>query len=239
LDIQLHGGDCEVNVSARNIVILLGGPGAGKGTQAELISAWLRIPHISTGQLLREEALAGSHLGLKAKATMDAGELVSSDIVNELVERRIDECDCALGFVLDGYPRDLGQAVKFNELLRTGDRLIVIDINADLERVLPRLTGRRICRSCNAIYHLLTSPPRHDGLCDVCDTTLMQRSDDREHVIRERFRIYQSLAAPLKCLYQRQGVYHEVDGLRPRDHVRRNIRRLHVRAIQPFALGVA
>jgi adenylate kinase len=166
---------------------------------------------------------------------------VSADIVNELVERRIGECDCAPGFVLDGYPRDLGQAVKFNQLLRTSDRLIVIDINADLERVLPRLTGRRTCTSCNAIYHLLTSPPRRDGFCDVCDTALMQRSDDREDVIRERFKIYQRLAVPLQRLYRRQGVYHQIDGLRSRDHVNRNIRRLLARVIQPSQVifGVA
>ena len=222
-------------------MILLGGPGAGKGTQAELIASWLGIPHISTGQLLREEALAGSVLGLKAKATMDAGGLVSAGIVNELVERRIDEGDCAPGFILDGYPRDLGQAVKFNQLLGTSDRLIVIDINADLERVLPRLTGRRTCRSCNSIYHLLTSPPRRDGFCDVCDTALMQRSDDREDVIRQRFEIYQRLAGPLQKLYRRQGVYHQIDGLPPRDRVKRNIRRLLARLIQPspVVLGVA
>ena len=207
-------------------MILLGGPGAGKGTQAECITRWFQLPHVSSGQLLRAEVAAGSDLGIRAKALIDAGALVGDDIVNELVTQRISSEECNAGFILDGYPRDIEQAVNFKRTLSRGDRLIVIDIEVDLERVIPRLTGRRSCKSCNGVYHLVSSPPRRPGFCDHCGSVLVQRSDDREDVIRERFATYRALTKPLTELYQHWGVYHHVDGMQTQDGVSRDIRRL-------------
>jgi adenylate kinase len=210
-------------IPGRNVIILLGGPGAGKGTQADLIAARLKIPHISTGQLLRAEVAAETDMGLRVRAVIDAGNLVGDDIVNDLVQRRIDHDDCIDGFILDGFPRDVGQAVTFNESLTASDHLVAIDIETDLEQVLTRLTGRRTCESCQAIYHVVSSPPRRSGFCDVCGNRLMQRSDDREEVIRERFRTYRAATEPLTGLYKQWGVYHGVDGMQAPADVARSI----------------
>lgn len=221
----------------RNVVILLGGPGAGKGTQAGAITTWFRIPHISSGQLLRSEVASGTELGLRAKAVIDAGALVGDDIVNELIAWRISQEDCASGFILDGYPRDIDQAVTFKRTLLKDDRLIVIDIEVDLEKVISRLTGRRTCKSCNEIYHTVTSPPRLAGVCDHCGSVLVQRSDDREDVIRERFETYRALTKPLTDLYQHWAVYRRVDGMQPRDGVTGAIRRLLEKEVLQISLS--
>ena len=213
------------SILGRNAIILLGGPGAGKGTQAEAIAAWLKLPHISTGQLLRAEVAAHSPLGLRAKAAMDAGGLVGDDIVDELVEQRIGREDCTNGFIFDGYPRNVGQAVTLECALTTDDRQIVIDISVELEKMIPRLSGRRTCKSCGAIYHMLASPPPRAGFCH-CGDLLMQRSDDREEVTRERFKAYHAVTEPLTKFYQRMGIYHRVDGMRPADRVSKDIRQL-------------
>ena len=207
-------------------MILLGGPGAGKGTQADSISGWLRIPHISTGQLLRSEVAVGSELGLRAKVFVDAGSLVPDETVNELVAQRISKEDCTRGFVLDGYPRDVGQTVTLQRGLRSEDRLIVIDIDIEFEKVIPRVTGRRTCKSCGAIYHTITSPPVRSGFCNDCGEVLMQRSDDREDVLRERFNTYRHVTKPLTDFYQQAGDYHRIDGMQTPDRVARDIRQL-------------
>ena len=210
----------------RNIIILMGGPGAGKGTQAERITDWLRVPHISTGQLLRSEAMAGTVLGLRTKAIMDAGRLVADDVVDATIAERIIKEDCNAGIVLDGYPRNIRQAVAFEGSLPMKDRQIVIDIAIDLEKIIPRLTARRTCGSCEEIYHLITSPPLRAGLCDQCNEPLIHRSDDCEDVIRERFRTYTDWTRPLTGLYRRMGIYHQVDGMRRPDQVAGDIRRV-------------
>jgi adenylate kinase len=148
---------------------------------------------------------------------------VGDDIVNDLVQRRIEQDDCVDGFILDGFPRDVGQAVTFNESLRESDRFVVIDIETDLEEVLTRLTGRRPCESCQAIYHVVSSPPRRSWFCDACGNRLMQRSDDREEVIRERFRTYLAATEPLTRLYKEWGVYHGVNGMQAPPNVARSI----------------
>ena len=215
-----------IQVGRRNVIILLGGPGAGKGTQAENICAWLKIPHISSGQLLRSEVTVGTPLGLRAKAIIDAGDLVGDDLVNELILQRIRRPDCSTGFVLDGYPRNAGQAVTLESSLPLWDRQIVIEILTDLERMVPRLTNRRTCNACGAIYHLISSPPKMPDVCDHCKGALIQRSDDREDVIRERFKAYQEMTAKVSRLYQRMYVYHGVDGMRPPDQVANDIRQV-------------
>jgi adenylate kinase len=230
-------GNSTSKGSPRNVVILLGGPGAGKGTQAAAIADWFRIPHISTGQLLRSEAASNTELGLCAKAIMDAGALVGDDLVNELIARRISQKDCTSGFILDGYPRDIDQALNLKRTLSEADRLIVIDIAVSLEKVIPRLTGRRTCKSCNDVYHTVTSPPRRAGLCDHCGSVLVQRSDDREDVIRERFETYRVLTKPLTDLYQQWGVYNQVDGMQPRDVVAGAVRRLLDKEVLQISLS--
>ena len=227
-------GNSRTKEAPRNVVILLGGPGAGKGTQAAAITSWFRIPHISSGQLLRSEVAAGTELGLRAKAIMDAGALVGDDIVNELIAWRISQKDCTSGFILDGYPRDIDQAFTLKRILLEDDRPIVIDIDIDLERVISRLTGRRTCKSCNDVYHTVTSPPRRAGFCDHCASVLVQRSDDREDVIRERFETYRALTKPLTDFYHHWAVYHRVDGMQPQNVVAGTIRRLLEKEIPPI-----
>jgi adenylate kinase len=210
----------------RNIIILLGGPGAGKGTQAEELSRWLGMPHISTGQLLRLQAGDGTALGLRAKAIMEAGGLVADDVVNEIVAERIRQKDCEAGFILDGYPRNVRQAIAFEGSLPMHDRQTVIEIAIDLEKIMPRLTERRTCRACGAIYHLTASRPKHYGVCDHCGDRLIQRSDDREDVIRERFKAYLNWTQELTRFYRRMGVFFQVNGMRPPDRVAEDIRQV-------------
>jgi adenylate kinase len=210
----------------RNVIILLGGPGAGKGTQAEAISKWLKIPHISSGQLLRSEVAAATPLGLRVKAIIDAGELVGDGFVDELIMKRIRNRDCTGGFILDGYPRSVSQAVTFEGNLPMSDRHIVIELLTDLEKVISRIAYRRTCKACGAIYHSITSPPQRLGVCDQCSQTLVQRSDDREDVIRARYTAYQAMAARLTKLYKRMGVYHGIDGMRSADEISTDLRQL-------------
>jgi adenylate kinase len=210
----------------RNVIILLGGPGAGKGTQAEAISDWLKVPHISSGQLLRSEVAAATPLGLQAKRVIDAGGFVGDDLVNQLIMKRIRVQDCTSGFILDGYPRNVGQAVTLEGNLPIWDRHFVIDLFIDLEEMVARLTNRRTCKACGAIYHSITSPPKRPGVCDHCSQSLVQRSDDHEDVIRERFKAYHAMTERLRRLYKLMGVYHAVDGLRPADEVSSDIRQV-------------
>ena len=225
----------------RNIIILLGGPGAGKGTQAKRISDWLRIPHISSGQLLRFEVDNRSALGLRAKALIDAGKLVDDDIVTQMILQRIHKPDCGTGFILDGYPRHVRQTVTLETSLPLTDRQIVIDIVTDIEKTICRLTNRRTCAACGAIYHLLDAPPRRTGVCNDCGNVLIQRTDDQENVIRQRFNAYRELAEPLTSLYRSLGVYHAIDGMRPADDVAHDIRQLLERDLtgSPSTNGVA
>jgi adenylate kinase len=218
--------------NGRNVIILLGGPGAGKGTQAEAITGWFEVPHISTGQLLRAQAAVGTALGLRAKAIMEAGRLVDDDVMNEIVAGRITKDDCRAGFVLDGYPRNIRQAIAFEGRLPLRDRQTVIDIAIDLEKVIPRLTQRRTCCACGAIYHLNALPPKRRGICDDCGDTLIQRADDREEVIRERFKAYLDWTQELTAFYRRMRVYHQVDGMRRPDQVAHDIRKVLEREIR-------
>ena len=196
------------------IVILFGPPGAGKGTQAELISRKYSIPHIATGDIFREAISKGTELGRKAEEYLKRGDLVPDDIVNGIVWERISRPDCRRGFILDGYPRTMGQAKALDEML---DRLgmsidVVLNINVDEENIIRRLSYRRICRSCGAVYHLINNPPKREGVCDKCGGQLYQRVDDREDVIRNRLKVYYERTRPLIEYYRGRGLLVDVDG---------------------------
>ena len=207
----------------RKIVILLGHPGAGKGTQARAIMHRLDIPQISTGDMLREAIARKTSFGREAKAKMDAGELVSDSVVNGIVAERIAHDDCKKGFILDGYPRTVQQADTFGTSISNGDRLFVIEIGANSPGLTKRLTGRLICPGCGEIYNTFSRAPKVDGVCDVCGWSLFQRSDDRENLVQERFRTYKEETYPLVQYYQQLGDYHQVDGMRPIQEVTKEI----------------
>jgi adenylate kinase len=207
----------------RKIVILLGHPGAGKGTQARSIMYRLDIPQISTGDMLREAVAKRTSFGREAKAKMDAGELVSDSIVNGVVAERIQRDDCKKGFILDGYPRTVQQAATFSKSITNGDQVFVIEIGADTDELTKRLTGRWICPGCGEIYNTFSRSPNVEGVCDVCGWSLFHRSDDREDLVRERFRTYKEETYPLVQYYKEHESYHRVDGIRPIEEVTKDI----------------
>jgi len=208
---------------SRKIVILLGHPGAGKGTQARAIMHSLDIPQISTGDMLREAIAKKTSYGREAKARMDAGELVSDDVVNGIVAERITRDDCDKGFILDGYPRTVSQAETFCKTIGQGDQIFVIEIAAKSDGLTNRLTGRWICPGCGEIYNTYSRAPKVEGACDVCGWSLFHRSDDREDLVKERFRTYKEETYPLVQYYEKLGLYHRVDGMRPIDQVTKEI----------------
>ena len=204
---------------ARNVVILLGPPGAGKGTQAKAVTEQLGLPQISTGDMLRDAVRRKTPLGVEAKNVLEAGELVNDELVNGIVVERIAAPDCADGFILDGYPRNLNQAEMFGARLETGDNLLVIELGVDTEFLVRRLTARRTCDQCGAIYNVDSRPPRQEGVCDICGGSLVQRPDDTENVIRDRMRTYRAETEPLVEYYRSLGVYHQIDGMGTIDQV--------------------
>jgi len=193
-------------------LILFGPPGAGKGTQAQFIVEQFGIPQISTGDILRSAVKAQTPLGIKAKSIMDAGELVSDDVVLGIVKERLVQDDCIKGFILDGFPRTLPQADALDSILATLDKKIdrVISLEVEQSEVLLRLSGRRTCSSCGKGFHLVSAPPRIDGFCDICGGTLLQRDDDREDTVRNRIVIYEQQTAPVKEYYSRLGLLSSV-----------------------------
>ncbi|MCB9728042.1 MAG: adenylate kinase [Deltaproteobacteria bacterium] len=190
-------------------LMLLGAPGAGKGTQAKMLMDRLRIPQISTGDMLRGAVAQQTAMGLEAKRYMDAGELVPDEVVIGIVRDRLAEPDCAKGFILDGFPRTVVQAEAL-ETFAALDR--VLDVQVSEERIVSRLSGRRTCRACGAIYHVVNSPPSVDGVCDQCGGVVYQRSDDNEASIRERLEQYRAKTAPLVAWYADKGLLASVDG---------------------------
>lgn len=199
---------------AGEVYILLGPPGSGKGTQAVLLAERLGVPHISTGDILREHVAAGDELGRRVQAIMNAGQLAPDELVNQIVEERLNRPDCAQGCILDGYPRTLAQAELLDALLaRRGFRPVVVNLDVDYNVIVARITARRQCPVCGASYNLISNPPRTDEVCDRDGTALVRRDDDSEAVIRKRLEAYQRQTLPLVEHYRHSGAaYHEVDG---------------------------
>jgi adenylate kinase len=196
-----------------NVIVLIGPPGCGKGTQAGVLSELLNIPTISTGAVLRAECESGTPLGSAVKATLARGELVSDDVMNQLVASWIAHPDCERGFLLDGYPRTVPQAMFLDDTLETlgMPRPTVIQIDVPAQVLVERIMGRRQCPSCGKIYHVRHNPPVHDGLCNRDGLALMRRADDTEAVIQARLRHYEEATAPL-IEYYREMDFHTVDG---------------------------
>lgn len=191
-------------------LIFLGAPGAGKGTQAEVVSDTLSIPQISTGNILREAAKNGTEYGVKAKAAMDAGELVSDEIVIGILKERIAEDDCKKGFILDGFPRTVAQAEALDAMNVQIDKVIEISV-AD-EKIKQRLGGRRVCQGCGASYHVEYKPSKVEGICDKCGDKTIIRKDDQPEVVLDRLKTYHEKTAPLKDYYAAQGKLVTVEG---------------------------
>jgi len=195
-------------------LVFLGAPGVGKGTQAELIASRFHQPKISTGDILREAVRKKTALGLQAKASLDQGKLVPDAVVVGIVKEKLAEPMCAKGFLLDGFPRTIRQAEDLAELLRSrGERLDrVVNFVVPRDELVRRLTGRRSCSKCQAIFHVETNPPRRDGLCDRCGGELVQRSDDKKETVEARLSVYEQQTAPLVDYYRQRDLLSELDG---------------------------
>ena len=191
-------------------LIFLGAPGAGKGTQAEVVSEHLSIPTISTGNIIREALKNGTETGLKAKAYMDAGQLVPDEVVIAIIKERLAAGDCGKGFILDGFPRTVPQAEALDQMGIPIDR--VIDIEVADEKIMKRLSDRRVCEKCGASYHLVYKPSKVEGVCDKCGGKTVQRKDDHPDTVKDRLRVYHELTEPLKDYYEKVGKLVVVEG---------------------------
>ncbi len=195
-------------------VVLLGAPGSGKGTQAERVGPAFGLPHISTGDMLRAALAAGTALGLEAKRYMEAGELVSDEVVVGIIRERLADDDARRGFLLDGFPRTLEQARALDAMLTDAGRALtdVVLIDVPEEELVQRLSGRRLCRGCGKGYHTVFDPPRQEGVCDVCGGELYQRADDNEETVRNRLQVYRRQTEPLVGYYGERGLLKTVSG---------------------------
>lgn len=191
-------------------LILLGAPGAGKGTQAEVICEKLSIPAISTGNIIRESMKIGTEMGAKAKAFVDDGKLVPDEVVIGIIKERLAEDDCKNGFILDGFPRTIPQAEALDKMGITIDKAISIEV-AD-EKIVERMSGRRVCEKCGASYHVVYKQPKVDGECNLCDGKLAQRKDDAPETVLDRLRVYHDQTEPLKDFYASSGKLRIVEG---------------------------
>ena len=190
-------------------LILLGAPGAGKGTQAEIISKKLNIPTISTGNMLRAAVKNGTPVGLKAKEYMDAGKLVPDEVIIGVIQERLQEQDCAAGYILDGVPRTIAQAEALEAAGVSFDAVVSIEVSdAEIEQ---RMTGRRTCLACGATYHVVANPPKVEGVCDLCGEKLTQRKDDKPETVKARLVTYHETTEPLKDFYAQRGLLKVVD----------------------------
>ena len=190
-------------------LIMLGAPGAGKGTQAAILSEKLGIPTISTGNILRAAVKNGTPVGLQAKSYMDAGKLVPDSVIIGIVAQRLSQPDCAEGFILDGVPRTLPQAEALDQHGVTFDHVLSIEISD--EEIEQRMSGRRVCSKCGAPYHVKAKPPKQEGVCDACGGSLVQRDDDKAETVRQRLAVYHAETEPLKGYYQKKGILVPVD----------------------------
>ena len=202
-------------------IIMLGAPGAGKGTQAEKICDRYQIPHISTGDIFRANIKNGTELGKKAKQYMDQGALVPDELTCDLVVDRISQPDCAGGYVLDGFPRTIPQAEALDKALKArGEKVdFAIDVEVPDENIVKRMSGRRDCLNCGATYHLMYKPPKKEGICDNCGSELVLRDDDRPETVQKRLEVYHAQTQPLIDYYEKAGIMHSVDGTQDIDKV--------------------
>ncbi len=191
-------------------LILLGAPGAGKGTQAEVICEKLSIPAISTGNIIRAALKNGTEMGLKAKSFIEAGQLVPDEVVIGIIKERLQESDCENGFILDGFPRTIPQAQALDEMGIRIDK--VIDIEVEDEDIVIRMSGRRVCANCGASYHTEYKKPKEDGVCNNCGGDLVQRKDDYPETVLERLKVYHEQTEPLKDYYEKKGILRIVEG---------------------------
>ncbi len=206
-------------------LILLGPPGAGKGTQAKILTKRFSIPQISTGDILRSAVKEQTAMGLKAKGYMDSGALVPDEVVVGIVEERLTKPDCASGFILDGFPRTVAQADALKQMLFGLGKTIehVLSIEVDRNELLWRITGRRTCRLCGKGYHVAFDPPQVEGKCDECGGELYQREDDREETMRKRLAVYDEQTAPLIAYYSRESLLRSVKGIGSIEDIQRSI----------------
>ena len=202
-------------------IIMLGAPGAGKGTQAKKLAEKYGIPHISTGDIFRANIKNGTELGKKAKVFMDQGLLVPDELVVDLVVDRFKEPDCEKGYVLDGFPRTIPQAKALDDALaKNGDAVeYAIDVDVPDENIIRRMSGRRACVNCGGTYHIVTIPPKKEGICDVCEGELILREDDKPETVEKRLKVYHEQTQPLIDYYKIKGILKSVDGTKDLEEV--------------------
>lgn len=195
-------------------IIMLGAPGAGKGTQAKRLAAKYDIPHISTGDIFRANIKNGTELGKKAQTYMDQGLLVPDELVVDLVVDRLKQADCEKGYILDGFPRTIPQAKALDEALaKSGDAVgFAIDIDVPDQNIIRRMSGRRACLNCGATYHVVTIPPQNEGICDICGSELVLREDDKPETVEKRLKVYHEQTQPLIDYYKNKGILFSIDG---------------------------
>jgi adenylate kinase len=209
-------------------IIMLGAPGAGKGTQAKMISGKYGIPHISTGDIFRSNIKNGTELGKKAKSYMDQGQLVPDELTCDLVVDRIAQDDAKNGYVLDGFPRTIPQAEALKNALKARGESVdfAIDVDVPDENIINRMAGRRACTSCGATYHIVYNPPKQEGICDACGSKLVLRDDDKPETVKKRLTVYHNQTQPLIEFYQKEGVLVHVDGTQEIDTIFSQIQKL-------------
>ena len=202
-------------------IIMLGAPGAGKGSQASRIANEYHLPHISTGDIFRANLKEETELGKQAKSFMDKGELVPDDITIAMLLDRIHKEDCKNGYILDGFPRTIPQAEALKEALaKQGEKIdLALDVEAPDDLIIQRMAGRRTCPNCSAIYHTETLKPKKEGICDLCGAELVQRKDDNEETVKNRLKIYHEMTEPLISYYKKENILEEVDGMEKLDAV--------------------
>ena len=202
-------------------IVMLGAPGAGKGTQAQMMAAKFGLPHISTGDIFRENIKNGTELGKKAKSFMDAGQLVPDELTVEILLDRVKKDDCAKGYILDGFPRTIPQAqVLTDTLAKTGEQIdYAINVDVPDSNIVARMSGRRSCPKCGASYHITFIPPKQEGICDSCGSALIQRDDDKPETVQNRLSVYHDQTQPLIDFYKEKGVLRTVDGTKEMQEV--------------------
>lgn len=211
------------NPNSKQVIILLGAPGAGKGTQAQVLKEITNFPHISTGDLFRENLKGNTPIGQKAKSYMEKGALVPDEVVFEMLFDRLNRDDCAKGYILDGFPRSKDQAKVLDEALKGKADILVLDIEVPDQMIIDRLVYRLTCEKCQTPYHAKFMPPKQSGICDRCGGALIQRKDDTEEVIKNRLEVYHNQTEPLIEYYKEQGKLIIIDGTKAKDQITKDI----------------